>query len=139
MTFRVGTKKHTHLNPVSVPLPPQILYWESLRLDVPFDAVEVDAQRHRHAALRHRMMEVVRKYNQASSEFGVEGSGLASGYGLGSGSRFVTSCSRTASGSLAPPRGAAPPHDGGRAQVSTNRCEPSSAGAPSAWQKISVS
>ena len=45
----------------------QILYWESLRLDVPFDAVEVDALRHRHAALRHRMMEVVRKYNQVTT------------------------------------------------------------------------
>lgn len=37
---------------------------------MPFDAVEVDAQRHRHAALRHRMMEVVRKYNQASCHWG---------------------------------------------------------------------
>ena len=50
-------------DPCTVPCT-QILYWESLRLDVPFDAIEVDAQRHRHAALRHRMAEVVRKYNQ---------------------------------------------------------------------------
>ena len=31
---------------------------------MPFDAIEVDNQRHRHSMLRHRMMEVVRKYNQ---------------------------------------------------------------------------
>jgi hypothetical protein len=31
---------------------------------VPFDAIEVDNQRHRHGMLRHRMMDVVRKYNQ---------------------------------------------------------------------------
>ena len=31
---------------------------------MPFDAIEVDGQRRRHGMLRHRMMEVVRKYNQ---------------------------------------------------------------------------
>ena len=47
---------------------------------MPFDAVEVDAQRHRHAALRHRMMEVVRKYNQVRSGYG-KGKGWSQGTG----------------------------------------------------------
>ena len=44
----------------------QVTHWEALRLDVPFAAVEVNAQRARYSVLRQRMQDVVRRYNKVS-------------------------------------------------------------------------
>ena len=49
--------------PLLTPSPPQVHYWERLRFEIPYVALDITHHRERYRCLRENVMLVVREYN----------------------------------------------------------------------------
>lgn len=56
------------LDPTSIVPPPrhrpQVHYWERMRMNIPYVAMEINAQREKYRVLRDNMLTIVRDYNK---------------------------------------------------------------------------